>query len=79
MLDERSFVNAVVALLASGGSTNHTIHLIAMARAAGIIIDWTDFDELSRAVRCLRAFIQTAKRTSITFMRLGARAISSVN
>ena len=50
MLDERSFVNAVVALLASGGSTNHTIHLIAMARAAGIIIDWTDFDELSRAV-----------------------------
>ena len=53
MLDERSFVNAVVALLASGGSTNHTIHLIAMARAAGIIIDWTDFDELSRAVPLL--------------------------
>lgn len=52
-LDERSFVNAIVALLASGGSTNHTIHLIAMARAAGIIIDWTDFDELSRVVPLL--------------------------
>lgn len=52
-LDERSFVNAIVALLASGGSTNHTIHLIAMARAAGIVIDWTDFDELSRVVPLL--------------------------
>ena len=39
VLDERSFVNAVVALLASGGSTNHSIHLIAMARAAGLIIN----------------------------------------
>ena len=47
VLDERSFVNAVVALLASGGSTNHSIHLIAMARAAGIIINWDDFNELS--------------------------------
>jgi phosphogluconate dehydratase len=53
VVDERSFVNAMVALLASGGSTNHTIHLIAMARSAGIIIDWTDFDELSRAVPLL--------------------------
>ena len=53
ILDERSFVNAIVALLASGGSTNHTIHLIAMARAAGLIIDWSDFDELSRVVPLL--------------------------
>ena len=52
-LDERAFVNAIVALLASGGSTNHTIHLIAMARSAGFIIDWSDFDELSRTVPLL--------------------------
>tara|TARA_Y100000287_G_scaffold125728_1_gene101459 strand:+ start:1349 stop:3187 length:1839 start_codon:yes stop_codon:yes gene_type:complete len=53
VLDERSFVNAVVALLASGGSTNHSIHLIAMARAAGLIINWDDFDELSGIVPLL--------------------------
>ena len=40
-------MNAVVALLASGGSTNHTIHLIAIARAAGLILNWSDFAELS--------------------------------
>ena len=53
VLDERSFVNAVVALLASGGSTNHSIHLIAMARAAGIIMNWDDFNELSAVVPLL--------------------------
>lgn len=53
MLDARSWVNAIVALLATGGSTNHTIHLIAMARAAGIELAWDDFDALSRAVPLL--------------------------
>lgn len=53
VIDERSIVNAVVALLASGGSTNHTIHLIAMARAGGILIDWSDFDDLSKVVPLL--------------------------
>lgn len=48
MLDEKSFVNAIVGLLATGGSTNHTIHLIAMARAAGIVLTWEDFDILSK-------------------------------
>jgi 6-phosphogluconate dehydratase len=47
IVDEKAIVNAIVALLATGGSTNHTIHLVAMARAAGIVIDWTDMDELS--------------------------------
>ena len=47
MIDERSFVNAIVGLMATGGSTNHTLHLIAMARAAGIALDWDDFDEIS--------------------------------
>ncbi|MYL24205.1 phosphogluconate dehydratase [Halomonas alkaliantarctica] len=46
-IDERAIVNAVVGLLASGGSTNHTLHLIAMAAAAGITLTWDDFTELS--------------------------------
>jgi phosphogluconate dehydratase len=49
-VDERAIVNAVVGLLATGGSTNHAIHLPAIARAAGISIDWQDFDDLSAAV-----------------------------
>jgi phosphogluconate dehydratase len=46
-IDERSFVNAIVGLLATGGSTNHTLHLIAMAHCAGIRITWDDFSDLS--------------------------------
>ncbi len=53
VVDEKSIVNAVVGLLATGGSTNHTLHLVAMARAAGIFIDWSDFDELSRVTPLL--------------------------
>jgi phosphogluconate dehydratase len=50
VIDERAIVNAAVGLLATGGSTNHAIHLPAIARAAGIVIDWRDLDELSAAV-----------------------------
>lgn len=50
MIDERSFVNAIVGLNATGGSTNHTIHLIAMAAAAGIRITWDDIAEISSVV-----------------------------
>ena len=53
VLDERSIVNAVVGLLATGGSTNHTLHLVAIARAAGILIDWDDFSDLSDVVPLL--------------------------
>ncbi|MDN4052708.1 phosphogluconate dehydratase [Massilia sp. YIM B02763] len=53
IVDEKSIVNAIAALHATGGSTNHTLHLIAIARAAGIVIDWTDFDELSKVVPLL--------------------------
>nr|USU30542.1 phosphogluconate dehydratase [Methylobacterium sp. OTU13CASTA1] len=49
-IDEKAIVNAVVGLLATGGSTNHAIHLPAMARAAGIVLDWEDFDRLSAVV-----------------------------
>lgn len=50
IVDEKAIVNAVVGLLASGGSTNHTLHLVAIAAAAGIRIDWSDFAELSAEV-----------------------------
>ena len=53
VIDERSFVNAIVALLASGGSTNLCIHLVAIARAAGLVITWSDFDTLSRVTPLL--------------------------
>ncbi|TJX68092.1 MAG: phosphogluconate dehydratase, partial [Mesorhizobium sp.] len=53
MIDERSFVNGVVGLHATGGSTNHTIHLIAMAAAAGIALTWQDISDLSEAVPLL--------------------------
>ncbi len=50
VVDEKAIVNAAVGLLATGGSTNHAIHIPAMARAAGIVFDWQDLDELSGAV-----------------------------
>ena len=50
MIDEKVVVNGIVALLATGGSTNHTMHLVAMARAAGIQINWDDFSDLSDIV-----------------------------
>ena len=53
IVTEKTIVNGIVGLLATGGSTNHTIHLIAMARAAGILIDWDDFAELSGVIPLL--------------------------
>ena len=53
LVDERVIVNAMVALLATGGSTNHLIHWVAVGRAAGITIDWSDFAELSAATPLL--------------------------
>lgn len=53
IVDEKAIVNSIVGLLATGGSTNHTLHLVAIARAAGIVIDWSDFSELSSAVPLL--------------------------
>ena len=53
LVDERCIVNAMVALLATGGSTNHLIHWVAVARAAGIVIDWDDFSALSDVVPLL--------------------------
>ncbi len=53
VINEKSIVNAIVGLLATAGSTNHTIHLIAVARAAGIKVTWDDFAELSKVVPLL--------------------------
>jgi phosphogluconate dehydratase len=53
VVNEKAIVNAVIALLATGGSTNHTIHWISVARAAGILINWQDFDELSAVIPLL--------------------------
>ncbi|WP_311267240.1 phosphogluconate dehydratase [Sphingobium sp. WCS2017Hpa-17] len=52
-VDEKAIVNAIIGLMATGGSTNHAIHLPAIARAAGIHIDWTDFAEISDVVPLL--------------------------
>ncbi|MEL6528337.1 MAG: phosphogluconate dehydratase [Pseudomonadota bacterium] len=53
VVDEKAIINAAIGLLATGGSTNHAIHIPAMARAAGIVIDWTDISELSSVVPLL--------------------------
>ncbi|MEO0577854.1 MAG: dihydroxy-acid dehydratase, partial [Pseudomonadota bacterium] len=53
IVDEQAIVNGLVGLLATGGSTNHTLHIVAIAAAAGIVIDWDDYAELSRAVPLL--------------------------
>ena len=53
MVTEKTIVNAIIGLLATGGSTNHTIHIIAIARAAGIIINWDDFSDLSSVIPLL--------------------------
>lgn len=53
VVDEKALVNGLIALLASGGSSNHTLHMVAVARAAGLIVSWNDFSELSEVVPLL--------------------------
>ncbi len=61
VVDERAIVNAIVGLLATGGSTNHTLHLVAIARVAGIRINWDDFAELSAVVPLLAHIYPSGK------------------
>ncbi len=61
VVDEKAIANGIVALLATGGSTNHTLHLVAIARAAGIVIDWDDFDRLSGVVPLLAKIYPNGK------------------
>ena len=74
LVDERAVVNAIVGLLATGGSTNHTIHLVAIARAAGIAIDWTDFDDLSAVVPLLAHVYPNGKADVNHFQAAGGVA-----
>ena len=53
IVNEKSILNAMIGLMATGGSTNHTIHLVAIARAAGVLIDWDDFDAISSLIPLL--------------------------
>jgi phosphogluconate dehydratase len=71
LVDERVIVNAMVALLATGGSTNHLIHWVAVARAAGITIDWTDFADLSAAVPLLSRVYPNGKADVNQFQAAG--------
>ncbi|HTQ35946.1 MAG TPA: phosphogluconate dehydratase [Steroidobacteraceae bacterium] len=73
-IDERSFVNAIVGLLATGGSTNHTIHLVAMAHAAGIVLNWDDFHDLSAVVPLLARIYPNGKADVNHFHAAGGMA-----
>jgi len=71
VLDEHAFVNGIVGLLATGGSTNHTLHLIAMARVAGIQLAWDDFHELSAVVPLLARVYPNGKADVNQFQAAG--------
>ncbi|MEN9482984.1 MAG: hypothetical protein RJB37_864 [Pseudomonadota bacterium] len=71
LVDERCIVNAMVALLATGGSTNHLIHWVAVARSAGIVIDWTDFSELSACTPLLSRVYPNGKADVNQFQAAG--------
>ena len=74
VVDEKSLVNALAGLLATGGSTNHTLHLIAMARAAGVLITWEDFDDLSRVTPLIARVYPNGSEDVNTFHAAGGMA-----
>ena len=75
IVDEKAIVNGLVALLATGGSTNHTMHLVAVARAAGIIITWDDFSEISNAVPLLTRIYPNGSADINHFVAAGGMAV----
>ncbi len=70
-IDEKAIVNGIVGLAATGGSTNHTIHLVAIARAAGMIIDWDDFDDLSKVTPLIARIYPNGKADVNHFQAAG--------
>ncbi|MGH2328157.1 phosphogluconate dehydratase [Campylobacter taeniopygiae] len=74
LLDERNIINAMIGLMATGGSTNHTIHLVAIARAAGIIINWDDFDAISSVTPLLARVYPNGKADVNQFEAAGGLA-----
>jgi phosphogluconate dehydratase len=77
VIDEKAIVNAMAGLVATGGSTNHTIHLPAIARAAGIQIDWQDFAELSSAVPLIARIYPSGAKDVNDFHDAGGMAFVS--
>ncbi|MGI5487706.1 phosphogluconate dehydratase [Microtetraspora malaysiensis] len=75
VVDEKAIVNACVALLASGGSTNHTLHLVAMAAAAGITLTWDDLADLSRVVPLLTRMYPNGQADVNHFQAAGGMAV----
>ena len=71
VVTEASLINSVIGLLATGGSTNHTLHLVAIAKAAGINLQWQDFDELSRVVPLLARVYPNGDADINAFQRAG--------
>ncbi|TQR32319.1 phosphogluconate dehydratase [Campylobacter sp. MIT 99-7217] len=74
LLSEKNIINAMVGLMATGGSTNHTIHLVAIARAAGIIINWDDFDRISKITPLLARVYPNGKADVNQFQASGGIA-----
>ncbi|MGC7407035.1 dihydroxy-acid dehydratase, partial [Pandoraea pneumonica] len=68
-------VNGIVGLLATGGSTNHTLHLVAMARAAGILLTWDDFNDLSGVIPLLARVYPNGKADVNEFQAAGGLSI----
>ena len=77
VVNEKAIVNAMIGLLATGGSTNHFIHLPAIARAAGIAIDWQDFAELSKAVPLIARIYPNGAKDVNDFQDAGGMAFVS--
>jgi len=76
IIDEKSIVNGLVGLLATGGSTNHTLHLVAIARAAGILIDWQDFSDLSAVIPSITKVYPNGKADINHFHAAGGMAFT---
>ncbi|KGI55557.1 phosphogluconate dehydratase [Campylobacter sp. MIT 97-5078] len=74
LISEKNIINAMIGLMATGGSTNHTIHLIAIAKSAGIIIDWEDFDAISKLIPLLARVYPNGKADINAFSACGGLA-----
>ncbi len=75
VVNEKAIVNAIVGLIATGGSTNHTIHLVAIARAAGILINWNDLEQLSRVTPLLTRIYPNGEADVNQFQAAGGMAV----
>ncbi len=75
VVNEKAIVNAIIGLMATGGSTNHTMHIIAVARAAGIIVTWDDFDQLTRIIPLLTRIYPNGEADINHFQAAGGMSV----